>query len=138
VGFKALEKWIKDHGVNKVDLHFTMEATEVYHENMPHHLHGKHHHVHIVLPNKAKKFTESLDNKSKTDKLDAKALEQLGAERTLISWSPANPTFKELKSITRERASLIAIHTQFKNSRHALKHSHEPNAATLLAHGIDD
>lgn len=135
VGFKALEKWIKEHGFNKVELHFTMEATGVYHENMAHYLHGKQHHVHIVLPNKAKKFAESLDNKSKTDKLDAKALGQLGAERTLIDWSPANPTFKELKSLTRERATLIAIRTQFKNSLHALKHSHEPNAATLKRTG---
>lgn len=120
-GFKELEKWIKEHDANRAELHFTMEATGVYHENMAHYLYGKQHHVHIVLPNKAKKFAESLDNKSKTDKLDAKALGQLGAERTLVGWSPASPTFKVLKSLTRERASLIAIRTQLKNSLHALK-----------------
>lgn len=131
MGFRDMEKWLKEHGFNKIDLHFTMEATGIYHENLAHYLYGKQRHVHIVLPNKAKKFAESLDNKSKTDKLDAKALGQLGAERDLIDWCPAKPIFKQLKALTRERASLITIRTQFKNSLHALKHSHEPHANTV-------
>jgi transposase len=130
-GFKELERWIEEQDANRAELHFTMEATGVYHENLAHYLYGRQHHIHIVLPNKAKKFAESLDSRSKTDKLDAKALGQLGAERTLVRWSPTSPTFKVLKSLTRERASLIAIRTQLKNSLHALRHSHEPNSGTL-------
>jgi len=65
----------KDFGL---PLHFTLEPTGVYHENLAYFLHDKKQLVHIVLSNKAKKFAESLDPSSKTDKLDSKALAQMG------------------------------------------------------------
>jgi transposase len=80
-----------------------------------------------VLPNKAKHFIKSLNTKSKTDKIDSKALGQMGLERKLRAWQPIQPIFKEIKSLTRERSSLVKFRTQQKNSLHALKYSYEPN-----------
>jgi transposase len=130
-GFRMMERWVKEAAISTSALHFTMEATGVYHERIAHYLHDKQYLVHIVLPNKAKKFAESLDARSKTDKLDSKALGRFGAERNLTIWYPSNPIFKELKSLTRERATFIHHRTQLKNNLHALKHSHNPNKATL-------
>lgn len=131
IGFKTMEKWIKEAKISKTELHFTMEATGVYHENIAHYLNDKQYFVHIVLPNKSKKFRESLDPRSKTDKLDSKALGRLGVERNLTNWNPANPVYKNIKSLTRERSTFIQLRTQLKNNLHALKHSNAPNEATL-------
>jgi transposase len=108
-----------------------MEATGVYYENIANYLFEKEYAVHVVLPNKAKKFAESLDIKSKTDKLDSKALGRLGAERKLSLWKPAEPIYKELKELTRERNKYIKIRTRIKNNIHALKHSLGPNKKSI-------
>jgi transposase len=67
-------------------VHFTMEATGVYYEGLAFFLYEKEYALHVVLPNYAKKYAESLGIKSKTDKLDAKALAQMGLERELRLW----------------------------------------------------
>jgi len=40
----------------------------------------------VVLPNKSKKYLEYLGFKSKTDKIDAQDLAQMGAEQQLKLW----------------------------------------------------
>jgi len=131
-GFKEMEQWIAQAKIETKEFHFTMEATGVYYENIANYLYEQKHLVHVVLPNKAKKFAESLDIKSKTDKLDSKALGRFGAERKFINWKPAAPIYKELKSLTRERGSYVKIRSQLKNQRHALKHSFQPNESTII------
>lgn len=130
-GFKDMIKWINKTIDKTTNLHFTMEATGVYYENIANYLFNQNFNVHVVLPNKAKKFIESLDIKSKTDKLDSKALGRLGVERKLRDWSPIDPIFTTLKALTRERERTICIRTQFKNNIHALKHSYNPNKRSI-------
>lgn len=130
-GYKALLEWLKAAGIALKDVHFTMEATGVYYEHIAMYLHQNEYSVHVVLPNKAKKFAESLDNKSKNDKLDSKALGRMGVERKLMLWKPADPFYDTLKDLTRERASLIHIRTEYKNRRHALKKSYQPYEKTV-------
>ncbi len=130
-GYKEMEQWLKDAKIDIKEWHFTMEATGVYYENIANYLFQQNYIVHVVLPNKAKKFAESLDIKSKTDKLDSKALGRLGVERKLNNWEPAEPVYKELKELSRERSKLIKIRTQFKNVLHALNHSYHPNKKSI-------
>jgi transposase len=131
-GYKKMEEWLNQTGIEFNDLHFTMEATGVYYEIIANYLYNKKYLVHVVLPNKAKKYAESLDNKSKNDKLDSKVLGRLGVERKLTIWKPADPFYKELKELTREREGLIKMRSTYKNRRHALKHSYQPNPKTVL------
>ena len=106
-GFESFYQWsekLKDKGI---EMNFTMEATGVYYETLAYFLNEKDETVHVVLPNKSKKFAESLGLRTKTDKVDAKMLGQMGVERKLRKWSPISPLFLKLRSYTRERESLI-------------------------------
>jgi hypothetical protein len=60
--------------------------------------------------------------KSKTDKIDAEILSQMGLERNLPNWEPLSPNFRILKQLTRERDTLIVTSTRIKNYQHAYKH----------------
>lgn len=130
-GFNNMEKWLKSFDLKTEEFHFTMEATGVYYEKIANYLYLKNHSIHVVLANKIKRFTESLDVKSKTDKIDSKNIAQFGIERKLKNWQPPIPYFAELKSLTRERANVIKVRTQFKNNLHALNHSHSPNKGNI-------
>jgi transposase len=75
-GFKQLDEWVKLKKHAAFDVHVTVEATGVYYEGMAYYLHKQGYCLHVVLPNLAKKYGQSLGLKSKTDKLDAKSLAQ--------------------------------------------------------------
>lgn len=117
--------WLRKHSWEDMPVHVTMEATGVYYELLAYRLVEQQFPVHVMLPNKAKKFAQSLDMKSKTDKLDAKALGKMGVERKLREWKPASENLRELRFLTRERESLINEKTRASNVLHALNHSHE-------------
>lgn len=130
-GYEQLMQWMQEANLAITSWRFTMEATGVYYEHLANFLFAQNHTVHVALPNRAKKFAESLDAKSKTDKLDSRSLGIFGIERKLRAWQPAKPVFKAIKGLTRERSSLIQIRTQFKNNLHALTHSFEPNKNSI-------
>jgi len=131
-GFKKFDKWLEK---NKVDdntpLWIVMEATGVYYENLAYYLSDQGFNLCVLLPNKAKNYARTLENKSKTDSIDSKVLTQLGLERKLVHWEIPNPLYRELKSLTRERTSLLSMSLQLKNQLHAKKHSFSPGKTTV-------
>ena len=126
-GFKAMMEWLERKNDIALPLHFTLEPTGVYHENLAYFLHDNKQLVHIVLSNKAKKYAESLDSSSKTDKLDSKALARMGAERVLELWNPGSPIYRRLKVLTRERSAILKLRVMIKNQLEAMMHSAFPN-----------
>ncbi len=131
-GFKKLIKSISFIDVfrsenNDVPLWFVLEATGVYYENLAYFLSENNYMVSVILPNKIKNFLKTLDNKSKTDSLDAKAITQFGLEKALKQWVAPTLIFKKLKELTRERISTNEVLTQLKNRMHAKEFSHDPN-----------
>ncbi len=135
-GFKTLIKSVKNIDVFRAEdkdipLWFVMEATGVYYENLAYFLVENNYSVDVVLPNKTKNFGKTLENKSKTDSLDAAGLTQYGLEKTLKPWKAPSAIFKELKELTRELLSTTEMLTQLKNKLHAKKHAHEINAQTV-------
>jgi transposase len=99
-----------------------MEATGVYCENPAYFLQERGYTVHAVLPNQAGKYGQSLGVESKTDKMDAKTLAQMGLERKLRNREPFSPNFQTLKRLTRERDALIGERTVVLNQLHAYEH----------------
>ena len=77
-GHKAFYKWCNNVKETDIVVDFTMEATGVYYENLAYYLYQKEVPIHVLFPNKAKKFAESLNIKSITDKIDSKILGQMG------------------------------------------------------------
>ena|SRR6266496_788245 len=119
-GFKELCDWIKKHYKQQdIPLHIIMEATGVYYEQCAMYLYKKGFTVIVVLPNKAKKYLQATGLKSKNDKIDAKGLAQMGAEKKLNPWQPMDDFYYTLRSLTRHHESLQNIKTNINNQLHA-------------------
>lgn len=127
VGFTGFMKWIEKKRMAEISVRITIEATGVYHENLVHFLNDNSYHVSVVLANQAKAYAKSLNIKTKTDKVDAKMLGQMGIERDLRQWQPISSNLRILKQLTRDRASLLEEKTAISNKLHALSHSFNPN-----------
>jgi len=119
-GFSALEDWILKHKKEAIPVVVCMEATGIYHENCAYYLFGKGFDVSIILPNKAKKYLESIGLKSKNDSIDAKGLSQMGAERCLDLWEPMGTFFYQLRLLTRQHQNVTELKTVLKNQLDAL------------------
>lgn len=98
---------------------FVMEATGVYHQALAYALTGEGYAVAVILPNKAKSFSKSINIRAKSDVIDAKLLCQMGLERKLKTWQPPEAVFAMLKILTREREALVLQRSKLKNQLHA-------------------
>ena len=101
-GFEALVSWMtKLHKDASTPLFVAMEATGVYHEGVAYFLAKRAYNVSIIVPNKAKKYLQSLGLKSKTDKIDASGLAQMGCDQKLTIWKMPNEETQQLRDLTR-------------------------------------
>lgn len=130
-GFKKLEKWALKHADKTVSINYVLEATGVYHEKIALHLHKNGDKVSVILPNKAKAFTQTLSVKTVNDKTSSQSLAYLGLEKQLDCWQPPQPIYGELKQLTREREQLISERTQCKNQLHAEESGAWPNKSSI-------
>lgn len=105
-----------------LQVHHVMEATGVYHENLALQLFKSEEKVSIVLPNKAKKYIQSLGFKTKNDQVDAKALAFMGAQQKLDLWQPMGDYFYRLRTMTRTYQSYQESITALSNQIEALSH----------------
>lgn len=125
-GYVEFLKWIDGLQANDIEMNFTMEATGVYYEGLAYFLKERGKRVSVLLPNTVKKFGESLNAKSKTDKIDSKIIGQMGVERILPEWKLSSKIYRELKTLTRERQRLVENRTAVKNQLHAEEHTAHP------------
>ena len=135
-GFKKLISWIRKMSQElkiplDIKIQFVMEATGIYYENLAYFLSEEEKFVSVILPNKINNFAKTLDNKSKTDSLDAAIITQFGLEKTLNRWEVPSPNFRRLKELSREYQNILKISTSIKNQVHAKEHSHNPVKETL-------
>ena len=84
-----------------------------------------------MLPNKVKYFAQSMEQKSKTDQLDARLFCRLGLERALPAGQPPTPALRQLRALARERQSLTRHWARVKTQLHAYAHSYQPDEQTL-------
>ena len=119
-GFAELSQWIfKNHQDKETPLSVVMEATGVYYEAAAHFLHKKKLRVSVLLPNKARKYMQSVGLKSKNDKIDARGLAQMGAEQQLSVWQPMCPALYELRMVTRHHERMQKMRVELVNQLHA-------------------
>jgi transposase len=131
-GFQAFSDWVKRKCNVSLDVYFTMEATGVYYEGLAYFLSKESNFkVQVILPNKVKNYARSLDLKSKTDKIDARILAQLGLERSFRQWQPISENLLQLKQLTRERDMLVRNRTTASNHLHAFEHQGRPNKKVI-------
>lgn len=131
-GFQDLDEWVKSKKVKDLVVHATMEATGVYYENLAYYLQTRPQFiVHVELPSKTSAYFKSLNIKSKTDEIDARALARLGLERKLDVWEVGSLQMRQVKKLTRERLRLIDEKTMVSNQLHAETSSYGANKSTL-------
>jgi transposase len=124
IGLQELLKWIRKKCPDAdTKLHVVIEASGVYHERFALGLQQAGCQVNVVLPNKAKKYMESVGIKTKNDHIDAKGLARMGCEQKLQEWSPLSPFFHQLRTYTRLHEDIQNKKTDTANQLHALKHS---------------
>ena len=119
-GCRSLVEWIDKHQkLKEIPLVICMEATGIYYEFCAFYLNKSGFDVSIILPNKAKKYLQSLGLKSKNDSIDAKGLAQMGAEQKLKLWQPMGEFFYKLRSLTRQLQTMQELKTMVMNQKHA-------------------
>jgi transposase len=130
-GFCEFRKWCLALCVECVAISFTMEATGVYYESLAYYLEGEGSIIHVLLPNKVKKYAASFNIKSKTDKIDSKILGQMGVERVLDTWKLSSKFYRHLRTLSRERQQIVVERTRIKNQLHAEEHCGDPIKTTM-------
>jgi len=131
-GIAEFIEWVNKLKNPALDLHVTMEATGVYYEELAYTLCELDNIiVHVLLPNIAKKYFESLNVKIKTDKVDSKILGQMGLERFLKPWVLSSKIYRNLRTLSREKGQLVKESTMVKNQLHAETHTAEPLKRTI-------
>jgi transposase len=122
-GLTEFARWMGKWEDTSVELVVIMEATGVYYEALAWALYQSGRRVIVVLPNRAKKFIQSLGYKSKNDRIDAKALAHMGAERKLEPWQPFSEQLYLLRKLTREHEQVQQMRTETNNRLHAEAYS---------------
>ena len=126
-GFGLLLEWLKKHLKQKdIPVRILMEVTGVYHENVLHYLFEKNYEVVLEQGKRVKRYKELIEQKSKTDKLDGKALAEMACKNFGLVWKPASKHIIEIRTALRHRKALIAKKIQCVNQLHALMHSKYP------------
>lgn len=120
-GFLDFHHWYTKRRRLGATLAFVMEATGVYYEELAYFLHSKDEEVYVELPQKVKYYGKSLNIKTKTDKVDAKLIADIGLERSqsLNPWNPPSEQFKAIRDVSRELSQLKKSKSAASSQLHA-------------------
>ncbi len=122
-GFKSYLEWIKKRKKDPSLLHI-MEATGVYHEDLCYFLHKENELVGVELAQKIKYFSKTINQKSKTDKKDAKLIARYGLSFKVNHWKPISKNFKDIRDLCRLMNHLTKSKSAMKSQLSALKSQH--------------
>jgi transposase len=105
-GFKKLNKWIKKHFSNIAKIHFCMESTGIYHEEIAEFLQKQNFIVSVINPYQSKAFASSQLLRTKNDKVDA------GLLASYCAIHQPKETVKMLEEVRKLRRLVRFLNTQ--------------------------
>ena len=117
--------------LQELSFQLVMETTGVYHEAVLLAAYDQGLPACLVLAKKVKQYLKSIGMYSKTDKLDARGISQMGCERLLRRFKPASPKLLAIRSALRQRQALIKHQTRLKNQLHAMTSSSHTSAEVV-------
>ena len=85
------------------------------------------------MPNTSKHYFQSLNIKSKTDKIDARVLSQFGVDRKHPVWQPPKPIYQKLRDLARYKVQLQKQKNGLSNIGHSKEHSAKVDPLILRA-----
>lgn len=133
-GFDALLAWAAAQSQAPVkELHFTLEATGVYHEALAHALYEAGAQVCVVNPLQIKRYAESLGQRSKTDKKDSVVLARYGASQQPRRWQPEPAEIRVLRALI---ARLEAVEKDIQREQNRLEKAEVSQASPEVATSI--
>jgi len=134
-GFRGLDRWLRQHFVGR--LRVGIESTNVYGEMLAEWMHRKAHTVYLLNPERTACYARCRGQRNKTDPADAVTIAAfVAAHADLTRWSPPPPEQKDLRSLTRARHQLVALHAKLRNqlkTAAGLGRDHLAAAAQALA-----
>ena len=128
-GFKQLKKWIKKHSKSFKNVHFCIESTNNYHEEITEFLQEAGFIVSVINPFQSKSFACSKLSRTKNDKIDAGILAHYCLIHQPVESIKPSEEIKKLKNYRRNMDKLIATRAEFKTKLHDCKDS---NVAHVL------
>lgn len=119
-----VDKWLQKYDPeSNLPFQVVMEPTGVYHENLLAAAYDAGLPVCVVLAQRVKYFLLSINQISKTDRVDAKGICRMACEQKQKLWKPSSPNIMKLRSALRHRKALLDSQTRYKNQLHARRHS---------------
>jgi len=100
LGCNDLIKWsLKNTGLEINQLHFIMEATGIYHEQLAMQLYNADTMVSVANPAQVKFYAQGLGVRTKNDKKDSAVLARYGLKETPKLWQPEPVEIRTLKAL---------------------------------------
>lgn len=106
--------WL-DRVAGTQSVHLCLEETGCYGQALGKLLYDAGHHVSLVNPTLIKRYAESLNVRTKNDRVDAQIIAQYTLERTPARWTPLPPQHQTLRDLHRRREQLVAMLLQERN-----------------------
>jgi transposase len=124
-GFKKLFAWVRNHSKGFSCIHFCIEATGIYHEEIAEYLQEqKNTIVSIINPFQSKSFANSRLLRTKNDKVDAVLLACYCAIYHPRESVKTSEEVKTLRKLVRYLNTLIAERAREKTRLHSVKNDH--------------
>ena len=108
-GFKDLQKWVKEQGINLNGLTTVLEPTGTYGYKLTQWLHSKKASVRLVQPTQARYFARYHKVNSKNDEIDSHMLAKMGKENAddLTEWKPLPPLYEKVLFLIRRMDQVV-------------------------------
>jgi len=120
-GFKKLNNWIKKYSINFNKIHFCMESTSIYHEEIAEFLQEQNFIVSVINPYQSKAFAGSRLLRTKNDKVDASLLTYYCAIHKPQETIKLPDEIKKLRRLVRYLNQLIKSRAREKTRLHSCK-----------------
>src|SRR5665811_301733 len=109
-GWKELIEWsLKNTGLEIEQLHFVMEATGIYHEQLATSLYDAGAKVSVVNPAQVKCYAQGLGVRTKNDKKDSVVLARYGLKENPKLWQPEVLEIRTLKALISKAPEEVLI-----------------------------
>jgi len=120
-GYRKLKSWSKKHSKSYDEIHFCMESTGIYHEEIAEFLQEEHFVVSVINPAQSKAFAESRLCRTKTDKVDAGILAHYCLLHQPEEMIKLPDDVKKLKRLMRFLNTQIEARAKEKTRLHSIK-----------------